>query len=124
MYMSMLPSLLSRTHALPGAPRVRVRLGGRPDASAAAALLAGRGIAASDLELRRLFTYDPLRRAVLCAFAPIDGHETLVGLAAADLDGDAEPDTMITDENMAPGLATLLGRLLTERARARARRAA
>ncbi len=87
-------------------------------------LLARRGLHASDLELSRLLAFDPLRRVVLCALAPIDGSETLVGIGAIDLAEDAEPDTLVVDERLAVGLSRLLGEALTARARAHGRRVA
>ena len=57
----------------------------RGDAGAVAELLAGRGIEASDVDLARLLAFDPARRAVICACAPVDGRETVVGIGAIDL---------------------------------------
>ena len=55
--------------------------------------------------LRRLLAFDPARRHVLCALAPIDGAEVLVGLGAIDVGEDA-PDTLVVDERFAPGWPT------------------
>jgi hypothetical protein len=87
-------------------------------------LLAGRGVAAGDLDVLRLLTYDPLRRVVLCAFAPVDGAETLVGIAAIDLEDGAEPDTLVVDERLTEGLGELLGDVLAEWLEARGLRVA
>jgi hypothetical protein len=117
-------SILGRTYALPSGPRVRLRLARPADARAVAALLAGRGVEAGDIEIRRLLAFDPSRRAVICAFAPLDGAETLVGVGGIDLHEDAAPDTVIVDERLTDGLGVLLGEVLARRARAHARRVA
>ncbi len=117
-------SPLARTHPLENGPRVRLRLAWRGDAQAVADLLARRGLYASELEISRLLAFDPARRVVLCAFAPIDGQETLVGIGAIDLGRPADPDTLVVDERLAGGLATLLGAALEGRARAHGRRVA
>jgi hypothetical protein len=109
-----MPSPLARTHALPGGPPVRLRLGRRSDAPAVAALLARRGVAASEVDVARLLSFDPAVRAVICACAPLDGRETVVGIGAIDLRADAEPDTLVADA--ADGLAELLGATLRHRA--------
>jgi hypothetical protein len=117
-------SPLRRTYPLEGGPRVRLRLARRSDSVGVRALLAGRGIAASERDVLALLTYDPARRLVLCAFAPLGGVETLVGIGAIDLEPGAEPDTLVVDEAITDGLPAVLGGMLTERARAHARRAA
>ena len=119
-----MPSVFTRSHAPDRGPRVHIRLARPADRAAVHELLAGRGVEASELELKRLLTYDPFRRAVILASAPIDGTETLVGLGAIDLVEDAEPDTVVVDERVTDGLGSLLGRLLVERAQAHARRVA
>jgi hypothetical protein len=111
-------SPLRRTFPVPGGPHVRLRLAGPSDRPHVRALLERRGVPVTDLELRRLLAFDPARRMVLCALAPIDGHETLVGLGAID-NGEAEPDVLVVDDRLARGLAELLGRVLVERARSR-----
>lgn len=103
----------ARTHALPGGTPVRLRLARRTDAASVAALLAGCGIEASELDVARLLTFDPAVRAVVCACAPVDGRETVVGIGAIDLDADAEPDTLVAG---LAGLGTLLGAALRRRA--------
>lgn len=114
----------TRTYPIENGPRVRLRLAWRGDAAAVRGLLARRGLDASDLELRRLLTFDPMKRVVLCAFAPIDSTETLVGIGAIDLDVAAEPDTLVVDERLAGGLSSLLGEALQSRAHAHGRRVA
>jgi hypothetical protein len=117
-------SPLRRTFPLAGGPRVRLRLARRSDSERVRALLAGRGVDASELEVLQLLTYDPARRFVLCAFAPLDGAETLVGIGAIELAPGADPDTLVVDEDLTDGLPAVLGGVLIERARAHARRAA
>ena len=111
-------SPLRRVFPVPGGPDVRLRLAGPADAPAAQALLARRGVSVDALELRRLLAYDPARRTVLCAFAPIDGTDTMVGFGAIDAGEDA-PDTLVVDERLAGGLGEVLGRVLIERGRRR-----
>jgi len=93
-------------------------MAGPSDRAPLAALLERRGLPASELELRRLLAFDPARRHVLCALAPVDGTEVLVGFGAIDLGEDA-PDTLVIDERFTPGLGEVLGRVLVERARSR-----
>lgn len=111
-------SPLRRTFPIPGGPPVRLRMAGPSDRRAVAALLQRRSIPAAELELRRLLAFDPARRHVLCALAPLDGAETLIGIGAIDVGEDA-PDTLVVDERLAGGLADVLGRVLIERARRR-----
>ena len=111
-------SPLRRTFPVPGGPPVRLRMAGPSDRRHVNELLERRGVPAGDLEVRRLLAFDPARRHVLCAFAPVDGHETLMGVGAIDAGEDA-PDVLVVDERLAGGLAELLGRVLVERARRR-----
>lgn len=117
-------SPFTRTYPLRDGPRVRLRLAWRGDAQAVADLLSRRGLDAGDLELGRLLAFNPASRVVICAFAPLDGTETLVGIGAIDLREDAAPDTLVVDERLAGGLSTLLGDVLVSRARAHGRRVA
>jgi hypothetical protein len=111
-------SPLRRVYPVPGGPDVRLRLAGPADATAAAALLARRGVDADPLALRRLLAYDPARRTVLAALTPVDGSDTMVGFGAIDAGEDA-PDVLVVDERLAAGLGEVLGRVLIERARRR-----
>jgi hypothetical protein len=61
---------------------------------------------------------------VIAAFAPLDGAESLVGIAAIDHEPGAEVDTLVVDERLTRGLAELLVRALSERAASLARRVA
>jgi len=111
-------SPLRRTFPVPGGPAVRLRLAAPADRPRVRELLERRGVAAGELELRRLLAFDPARRHVLCALAPLDGQDTLVGLGAIEAGQDA-PDVLVVDERLAGGLAEVLGRVLSERARPR-----
>ena len=115
--------VFTRTFALPAGPRVRLRLAVSSDREPVRRLLAERGIDATELELRRLLQFDPARRRVACAFAPVDGRETLVGVAAIDLEPEASVDTLVVDERLTDGLGELMVGVLGERA-ARSRRVA
>ena len=109
-------SPLRRTFPVPGGPPVRMRMAGPSDRPLVAALLERRGLAAGDIEVRRMLAFDPARRHVLCALAPLDGAEVLAGLGAIDFGEDA-PDVLVVDDRFGPGLAELLGRVLIERSR-------
>ena len=117
-------ALLSRSYELPAGPRVRLRLARRSDLPGFRDLLAQRGVPATDFELERLVRFDPRRRAVICAMAPVRGAETVVGVGAIDLDAHAEPDTIVVDERLTDGLGTLLAETLVQRAQIHARRTA
>ena len=117
-------SPFARTHALPGGPPVRVRLARRSDAPAVRDLLAGRGIEASEVEVARLLAFDPGARAVICACAPVDGREAVVGIGAIELRAGAEVDTLVVDEARTDGLGELLGEVLHRRAEGHAARVA
>ena len=91
---------------------------GRPTARWSPRCCERRGLPADDLDVRRLLAFDPARRHVLCALAPLDGAEVLAGLGAIDFGEDA-PDVLVVDERFAPGLGELLGRVLIERSRSR-----
>jgi hypothetical protein len=110
-------ALLARTYELPNRQRVRLRLARRSDLPSLQALLAQRDIEPSALELERLVRYDPRRRLVLCATAPIDGTEAMVGVGAIELGApEAEPDTIVVDERVTQGLPELLNAALVGRA--------
>jgi hypothetical protein len=117
-------ALLSRTYELPTGPRVRLRYARRSDLPGLRALLRQRGVEPTELEVTRLVRYDPQRRAVICATAPINGTELIVGVGAIALEEEALPETLVVDEALTDGLAELLGAALVGRARAHARRVA
>lgn len=115
--------VFTRTFPLASGPRVRLRLAVPSDRERLERLLRERGVEVSELDVRRLLAFDPARRRVTCAFAPIDGRDTLVGVAAIDLERGAEVDTLVVDERLTGGLGELMVSVLTERA-ARSRRVA
>jgi hypothetical protein len=63
-------------------------------------------------------------RAVICACAPVDGRETVVGIGAIELRAGAEVDTLVVDEARTDGLGELLGETLRRRAEGHAARVA
>ena len=111
-------SPLRRTFPVPGGPPVRLRMAGPSDGPLVSALLERRGLPAVDLDVRRMLAFDPARRHVLCALAPLDGAEVLAGVGAIDFGEDA-PDLLVVDDRFAPGLGDVLGRVLIERSRSR-----
>lgn len=119
------PPMLDRTYVLAGGQRVRVRLARSSDARAIRELAARRLLEVDPLDAARLVRFDPRRRLVISATALIDAHETLVGIAAADVDRPEpfEPDTLIFDERI-DGLGELLASAVAARARAIRRRSA
>ena len=117
-------SVFSRTHPLLAGPRVRLRLARASDAERVECLLRERGMDGQAFGVRRLLRYDPARRSVIAAFAPLDGAEALVGIAALDHAPGAEVDTLVVDERLTLGLGDLLVRTLEERADSLTRRVA
>jgi hypothetical protein len=111
-------SPLRRTFPVPGGPPVRLRMAGPSDRALVAKLLERRGLEAGELDVQRLLAFDPARRHVLCALAPLEGAEVLAGIGAIDFGADA-PDVLVIDERFSPGLGDVLGRVLIERSRAR-----
>jgi len=103
-------SPLARTHGLDSGLRVGLRLARPRDAPALAPLVGG-AERASDL-----LTFDPARRIVLCATAPLDGAEAVVGVGAIARHRGADPDLVAVDERRARGLDALLGSVLRARA--------
>jgi len=102
-------SPFSRTHGLDSGLRVGLRLARASDAPAVTALVGPQR--ASDL-----LRFDPGRRIVLCATAPLDGAEAVVGVGAIDRRRGADPDLVVVDERRAGGLDELLGAVLRARA--------
>ncbi len=111
-------ALLARYHPLPRGPRVCLRLVRRRDLAAIADLYARQGIPVPELSLARLVSFDLLTRLVLCATALIDGRETVLGVAATELDRPTEPTLVVVDEAQTEGLAELLSGALVAHATA------
>ena len=103
---------LDATHTLADGTHVRVRLPQASDRAALRALHARLGIAADDLELAWALSFDPRRRAVICATAWLGGGPQVVGYAAMDHVA-AEPDLLVADEELAPGVGDVLIGVLT-----------
>ena len=61
---------------------------------------------------------------MICACAPVDGRETVVGIGAIELRAGAEVDTLVVDEARTDGLGELLGEVLQRRAEGHAARVA
>ena len=111
-------ALLARYHPLPRGPRVCLRLVRRRDLAAIADLCARQGIRVPELSLARLVSFDLLTMLVLCATALIDGRETVLGVAAIELDRPTEPTLVVVDEAQTQGLAELLSGALVAHATA------
>ena len=109
--------LLGESYNLDDNFRVRLRLARSSDIVPIRALVA-RKPAAHELELAPLVQFDPRRRCVICATALIDSAETLVGVGAIDIGGDAtpEPDVLLVSDEHAEEIAELLAVTLTARA--------
>lgn len=106
--------LLGNSHTLTNGLRVRLRLARGGDHRALLDLAARAGSPCGELDAHRWVRVRPRARVALCATAWIDGHERLVGFAAADLDR-GEPDVLLADEDAAPGLCDLLAAAVAER---------
>jgi len=117
-------SPLARGFDLGDGLRAGLRLARPRDAGGVLALLAGRGVAAGEIDVRRLLAYDPTRRAVMCATLPADGSERVVGIGAIDLEEGAEPDTLVVADGLDERLPELLWTILSARASRRGRRVA
>ena len=84
-------------------PTPRIRLPQRLDAARLQALCARLGLAADELWLRRVLRFDPRRRVVLIATILVGRTEEAVGVTMMDRDAN-EPDLVLCDEAMAPGI--------------------
>jgi hypothetical protein len=111
-------ALLGNSYVLDGGLRVRLRLARSSDAGAIHALVERQGLDPEDLQTARLVHFDPRRRYVLCATSLICSAETLVGVAAIELEsgGSDQPDTVIVDEAHSAELSELLTSALVGRA--------
>jgi hypothetical protein len=116
-------ALLARTWSLDSGLRVRLRVARPRDAAAVSDLLARCGVEVSDLRVQRLVRPDPRREVTICAMAPLDGREELVGLGAVSFE-DGDPHTVVCDARMDAGGADLIDAALRELVRRRSRRVA
>lgn len=117
-------ALLARTWRLEGGLSVRLRLARRADGASIAALLARNGVEASDLDVGRLVRADPRREVTICAAAPVDGREEIVGVGAIAFDDGEIPHTVVCDERVGSDGAWLVEAALRELVRRRSRRVA
>jgi hypothetical protein len=97
---------------------VCLRLARRRDLPALEDLYARQGIAAHQLSLARLVSFDLLSMLVLCATALIDSRETMLGVGAIELGRPTEPTLVIVDEQQTDGLGELLSDALVAHATA------
>ena len=109
--------LLGESYELGEDFRVRLRMARSSDLLPIRALLASKH-REPEAEVTALVQFDPRRRCVICATALIDSAETLVGVGAIDIDGDAtaEPDTLLVADEHAAQIAELLAGALIARA--------
>lgn len=115
--------LLANSHTLADGLRVRLRLACGRDHAAVLDLAARAGSPCGELEAHRLVRASPVDRVAVCALVWSGRREVLAGFAAADLAG-GEPDVLLVDEALAPGLGPLLRSAVAERAAACRRTAA
>ena len=112
-------TLLGTIHRLDGGDDVRLRLTRPNDRDLVRGFL--EGLSPESRRLVRRFTFfDPRRRLVVAATAPIDGRETVVGLADVELleTGLADLTLVVADDRQGRGV----GKLLSEAAAALAAR--
>ncbi len=107
--------LLGHSHTLEYGLRVRVRLAHVTDVEALLDLAARAGRPCGELAARRMLRVEPRVRVAVCAAAWVDGRQTLVGYGAGDLAA-GEPDVLLCDDALAPGVGALLAAAVAERA--------
>ena len=112
--------LLTSSHRLENGLLVRVRFPHRRDRAAVAEFHRRIGLPVDELDLQRLLSFDLRRRRTVVAMAWADSAEALVGIATTTHDGDPTPDALVADEQLAPGVSSLLLAALAEQERARA----
>jgi hypothetical protein len=112
-------ALMARWYALPGGPRVCLRIPRVRDREGIRRLVQAYGPLSTELELARLGHFDPRRQLVICATALLGSTETVVGIGAIDLRaGDTDEPSLIVVDGQAAGLEPLLRDALVGRARA------
>lgn len=108
--------LIDATTTLPDGLHLRLRLPHPADRTGLHALHARLGLEIEELALARALRFDPVRRAVVCVTAFLGGADRPVAYGAIDIGADA-PDLLVVDEELAPGVATVLEAALVERSR-------
>jgi hypothetical protein len=98
---------LHRPTTLPNGLRVRLRLPGPSDRARLRDLLDRVGVPGDEFSLSRMTRFDPRTRTAVCATCFALAGETVVGYAAIDRWAD-EPDLVLADEDLAPGVGELL----------------
>lgn len=104
--------------------RVRVRLPRPSDREALAALVRRTGSEPAAGEMEALLRFDPRTRTVLCVAAWLGRGKVLLGCAGVQREDGAEPDVLVCDEELMPGVTELLLDVLATTTAARERRAA
>jgi hypothetical protein len=112
---------MARIHTLPDGERVRLRMARARDEESLRALLRRVRLGRRNADPGALARFDPRHEVVVCATALVDSRQEVVGVGAADLDGQKPPEVAI-DERRDRALAELLRRALEGRVRARRRR--
>ena len=98
---------LHRPTTLPNGLRIRLRLPGPSDRARLLGLCQRIGLPVDELALSRMTRFDPRRRTAVCATCFALSGETVVGYAAIDRWAD-EPDLVLADEDLAPGVGEVL----------------
>jgi hypothetical protein len=112
-------ALMARWYAVPGGPRVCLRIPRVRDRDGIRRLVLTHGPVGAELELARLGHFDPRRQLVICATALLGSAETVVGIGAIELRaGEADEPSLIVVDGGAAGLKPLLRDALVGRARA------
>lgn len=107
----LIPMRLDTHHTLPTGPRLRLRLPHTGDRPALADLLQRLGLTAGDLHVGRALRFDPRTHVIVCATVWHGGAETMAGLVAAPRDA-AQPDLLLADEALTPGVGDALVRAM------------
>lgn len=108
--------LIDATTTLPDGLHLRVRLPHRSDHAGLLALHARLGVAVDEFELARVLRFDPQRRTVALVTAWVDAAEHLAAYGAIAHGAD-EPELLVADETLAPGIRETLADALRTRAR-------
>lgn len=115
--------LLANSHTLATGLRVRLRLAHGSDREAVLDLAARAGSPCAELDAQRLVHPSPRERVAICAVLWAHGREVLAGFATAPITS-GEPDVLLADAALVPGLDDLLSAAVAERCSALRRHAA